>query len=134
MANISKLVEEIKGLSVMDVAELVKTLQEDLGVSAPAAGPSLAGSPAEAPAAGEAPAEGEQAGGSGVQTVILAAAGGNKIAVIKALREINPNLGLKEAKDLAEAAPKEVLADAKAEDAKSAKEKLEAAGATVELK
>lgn len=132
MANIEKLVEEIKGLSVMEVADLVKTLQEELGVSALPA--------ATAPAAQTAPANGEaagaeaQAGGAGVQTVVLANAGSNKIAVIKALREINPNLGLKEAKDLAEAAPKEVVVDVKADEAKAAKEKLEAAGATVELK
>ena len=111
----------------MEVAQLVKVLQSELGVSAmpvaQAAAPAAAAEgDAEAPAAG------------GLQTVVLAQAGGNKIAVIKALREINPNLGLKEAKDLAEAAPREVLTDAKAEDAKSAKEKLEAAGATVELK
>lgn len=126
--KLNKLVEEIKGLSVMEVAELVKVLQEELGVSsmpvtAQAAAPAAASEgEAETPAAG------------GVQTVVLANAGANKIAVIKALREINPNLGLKEAKDLAEAAPKEVLTDVKSEEAKSAKEKLEAAGATVELK
>lgn len=130
MADLSKLVEQIKGLSVMEVAELVKTLQEELGVSAPLAGGAFA---PQAPA-GEAPAEGEASGGTGLQTVVLANAGGNKIAVIKALREINPNLGLKEAKDLAEAAPKEIVVDVKPEEAKSAKEKLEAAGATVELK
>ncbi|OGY07714.1 MAG: 50S ribosomal protein L7/L12 [Candidatus Blackburnbacteria bacterium RIFCSPHIGHO2_01_FULL_44_64] len=125
--KVQGLVDQIKELSVMEVAELVKTLQEELGVSAMpvAATPQVAG-------ASEAPAE--QAASGGLQTVVLANAGGNKIAVIKALREINPNLGLKEAKDLAEAAPKEVLVDAKAEDAKSAKEKLEGAGATVELK
>ncbi|MBI2590537.1 MAG: 50S ribosomal protein L7/L12 [Candidatus Blackburnbacteria bacterium] len=132
MANLEKLVEEIKGLSVMEVAELVKTLQEELGVSAM---PVAAAAPA-APANGEASGNGAEAaaGGAGVQTVVLANAGTNKIAVIKALREINPNLGLKEAKDLAEAAPKEVVVDVKADEAKAAKEKLEAAGATVELK
>ncbi|MEK7521676.1 MAG: 50S ribosomal protein L7/L12 [Patescibacteria group bacterium] len=131
MADISKLVEEIKKLSVMEVADLVKVLQEELGVSAipqPTAGQPMAG--VADTGEGEAPT---QASG-GLQTVVLAQAGGNKIAVIKALREINPNLGLKEAKDLAEAAPKEVLTDVKAEEAKTAKEKLEAAGATVELK
>lgn len=129
MADVSKLVEEIKKLSVMEVAELVKVLQEELGVSAmvaPAATATAAVPSSDGPAA--------EASSSGVQTVVLTAAGGNKIAVIKALREINPNLGLKEAKDLAEAAPKEVVTDVKADEAKSAKEKLEAAGATVELK
>ena len=127
MADVSKLVEEIKGLTVTEVAELVKVLQVELGVSAmpPAAAPA-----APQPEAGQPVAE----AAGGLQTVVLANAGANKIAVIKALREINPNLGLKEAKDLAEAAPKEVAADVKAEEAKSAKEKLEAAGATVELK
>lgn len=127
--KLNKLVEEIKCLSVMEVAELVKTLQEELGVSAMP----VASTPAAAPAAGDGEAA-EAPTASGVQTVVLANAGANKIAVIKALREINPNLGLKEAKDLAEAAPKEVVTDVKTEEAKSAKEKLEAAGATVELK
>ena len=126
MADVSKLVEEIKGLTVTEVAELVKVLQVELGVSAmPPAAPA-----APQPEAGQPVAE----AAGGLQTVVLANAGANKIAVIKALREINPNLGLKEAKDLAEAAPKEVAADVKTEEAKSAKEKLEAAGATVELK
>ncbi|OGY09327.1 MAG: 50S ribosomal protein L7/L12 [Candidatus Blackburnbacteria bacterium RIFCSPHIGHO2_01_FULL_43_15b] len=131
--NIEKLVEEIKGLTVMELAELVKTLQEELGVSAmPVAAPDQPIAAANGEAAGN--AQSEQAAGTGVQTVVLANAGTNKIAVIKALREINPNLGLKEAKDLAEAAPKEVVVDVKADEAKAAKEKLEAAGATVELK
>jgi large subunit ribosomal protein L7/L12 len=80
--------------------------------------------------AGEVPAADE----GGNKTVVMTGAGDQKIAVIKALREINPNLGLKEAKDMTEALPVEILKDAKPEDAKSASEKLKAAGATVELK
>jgi large subunit ribosomal protein L7/L12 len=127
MADVTKLVEEIKTLSVMEVAELVKTLQEELGVSAmPVA---QAAAPA---AAGAEEAAGPAAGAN--QTVMLTGAGANKIGVIKALREINPSLGLKEAKDMTEKLPAEVLKDAKADDAKSAAEKLTAAGATIELK
>jgi len=89
--------------------------------------------PAGAPLAGaEAPA-GEAAGGA-TQTVTITGAGANKIAVIKALREINQNLTLVDAKNMTEQVPAEVLKDAKAEDTKSAIEKLKAAGATVEVK
>lgn len=128
--KVEKLVEDIKGLSVLELSELVKTLQDELGVSAM---PVAAASPAPT-SAEETPAEGAAQASGGVQTVVLANAGANKIAVIKALREINPNLGLKEAKNLAEAAPKEILTNVKAEEAKNAKAKLEAAGATTELK
>jgi large subunit ribosomal protein L7/L12 len=82
-------------------------------------------------AAGEAPAADA---GNANQTVVMTVSGANKIAVIKALREINPNLTLMDAKGMTETLPAEVLKDAKAEDAKSASEKLKAAGATVELK
>ena len=135
MANksVDKLIEAISELSVLELSELVKGLQEKLGVSA---------MPVAAPTAGSGQAAGaeaaEEAGsGPATQTVVLTDAGTNKIGVIKALREINPQLGLKEAKDITEGleqAPKEVLSNAKAEDAKLAKEKLVAAGAKVELK
>lgn len=127
MANkVEKIVEEVAELSVLELSELVTSLQDKLGVSAmPIA---AAAAPAAAPEAAAAPAAGAN------QTVVMTAAGGNKIAVIKALREINPNWGLKEAKDMTEATPAEILKDAKAEDAKSAADKLKAAGATVELK
>jgi len=92
---------------------------------APMAAPAAAGAPA-----GDAPAE-EAAGGG---TVIMTASGDNKISVIKALREINQNWGLKEAKDMTDNLPAEILKDAKPEDAKAAAEKLKAAGATVEMK
>ena len=130
---VEKLTDEISKLSVMDLADLVNALQDKLGVSA-AAPVSVAAAPAGA--AGEAPAggAGAQAGGAATQTVTMTNAGGNKIAVIKALREINQNLGLKEAKDATENVPFEVMKDAKADDAKGAVEKLKAAGATVEVK
>ena len=86
---------------------------------------------AAAPAAGEAPAADTA---SATQTVIMTASGANKISVIKALREINPNLTLMDAKGMTETLPAEILKDAKAEDAKSASEKFKTAGATVELK
>ena len=124
--TVEKLVEEISKLSVLDLSELVSALQEKLGVS---------GVPvvvaAAAPAAGEAPAAADEGGN---KTVIMTGAGDNKIGVIKALREINQNWTLMEAKGMTEALPAEVLKDAKAEDAKSAESKLKAAGATVELK
>jgi large subunit ribosomal protein L7/L12 len=128
-SKVEKLIEEISNLSVLELSEMVTALQEKFGVSAmPVA------SAAPAAAAPAADAAGAQAGESSTQTVVLTAAGANKIAVIKALREINQNLGLKEAKDMTEAVPANVLENAKTEDAKAAAEKLKAAGATVELK
>lgn len=128
--KLEKIAKEIEELSVLELSELVGALQERLGVSAM---PTMA---ATAPSAAGAPAEGgeQQAGGAGVQTVVMTDSGSNKIAVIKALREINQNLGLKEAKDMTDKVPAEVVKDVKAEEAKTAKEKLEAAGAKVELK
>ncbi|WKZ25601.1 MAG: 50S ribosomal protein L7/L12 [bacterium] len=125
--TVEKLVEEISKLSVLELSELVTALQDKLGVSAM---PVAAAAPVAAPA-GDAPAAAAEGGN---QTVVLAATGDNKIAVIKALREINQALGLQEAKAATETLPFEVLKDAKAEDVKSASEKLKAAGATVELK
>lgn len=129
MANkVNELVEEISKLTVLDLSELVTALQDKLGVSAM---PVAAAAPAAAAAAGDAP-QGEASGGN--QTVVMTNSGATKIAVIKALREINQTLGLKEAKDATETLPFEVLKDAKPEDVKSAVEKLKAAGASVELK
>ena len=125
--KIDELVEEIGKLTVLDLSELVTALQDKLGVSAM---PVAAAAAPAAAAAGDAPAE--ESGGN--QTVVMTATGENKIAVIKALREINQNLGLQEAKSATENLPFEVLKDAKAEDAKGAADKLKAAGATVELK
>lgn len=126
---VSKLVEEIGKLSVLELSELVTELQDKLGVSAM---PMAAAAPA---AGGNGEAAGEEAADEGGnKTVVLTETGGNKIAVIKAIREIDQNLGLKEAKDMTEATPAEILKDAKAEEAKEAADKLKAAGATVELK
>jgi len=126
--KVEKMVEEVSKLSVLELSELVSALQEKLGVSA--AMP-VAAAPAAAPAGGETPAE---AAGSANQTVTMTDSGANKIAVIKALREINPNLTLMDAKGMTDTVPAEVLKDAKAEDAKAASDKLTAAGAKVELK
>jgi len=124
--KVEKMVEEVAKLSVLELSELVSALQEKLGVSAM---PVAAAAPAAA-AGAAAPAAEE----GGNKTVVMTAAGANKIGVIKALREINPNLTLMDAKGMTETVPAEILKDAKAEDAKSAEEKLKAAGATVELK
>ncbi|MBI2405744.1 50S ribosomal protein L7/L12 [Candidatus Microgenomates bacterium] len=127
-SNVDTLVDQIGELSVLELSDLVSKLQEKLGVSAMA--------PVAVPAAGAATSGGEEAPAEAksTATVILTDAGSNKIAVIKALREINNALGLKEAKDITEATPKEILSNAKMEEATAAKEKLEAAGAKVELK
>lgn len=126
-ANLTKIIEAVEKLTVLELADLVKALEEKFGVSA---APMAIGAVAAA-AAGAAPAA--QAEEKSEYQVVLTAAGANKIGVIKALREINQELGLKEAKDLAEAAPKEV-GTYKKEQAEEAKKKLEAAGAQVELK
>ncbi len=120
MADLAKIVKELSTLTVMEAAELSKMLETEWGVSAAA--------PVAAAAAG-----GEAAEEKTDFDVILASMGGNKIAVIKEVRTIT-GLGLKEAKDLVEAAPKAVKEGVAAADAEEMKEKLEAAGATVELK
>ena len=121
-----QLIEEISSMTVLEMAELVKALEEKFGVSAaaPVAG---AAAPAAAPAAGAATEEKTEF------SVDLSAAGANKIAVIKAVREIT-GLGLKEAKDLVDGAPKTVKENVAKADAEEMKKKLSAAGATVELK
>lgn len=121
-----ELIESIEGLSVLELSELVKELENRFGVSAAA--------PVAMAAAGGAAAGAEAAEEKSSYDVVLASAGDKKIQVIKAVREIKPDLGLKEAKDLVEAAPKDLLKGAKKEDAEAAKAKLEEAGATVELK
>lgn len=126
--NLSEIIEKIEKLSVLELADLVKALEDKFGVTA-------AAPVAAAPAAGAAAAPaGEAAPEQTVFNVILASAGANKIGVIKAVRELNQALGLKEAKDLVEAAPKEVLNAVNKTAAEEAKKKLEAAGAKVELK
>ena len=126
--KVGELVEEIGKLSVLELSDLVTELQEKLGVSAM---PVAAAAPVAAPA-GEAEAQAPTA--AAMQTVVMTDSGANKIGVIKALREINQNLTLMDAKAMTETLPAEVLKDAKAEDAKGASEKLTAAGAKVEVK
>ncbi len=124
-AKLTKIIEEVEKLSVLELADLVKALEDKFGVSA-AAPAAVAAAAAPAAAAPQEEAKSEY-------QVVLTSSGANKIGVIKALREIKQELGLKEAKDLAEAAPKEV-GTFKKEEAETAKKKLEAAGAQVELK
>lgn len=133
MAKKDDLLKQIEELSVMELADLVKDLEEKFGVSAAPvamATPAAAGTSASATAGGSDEPKEEQT----TFNVVLANAGANKISVIKAVREVNQTLGLKEAKDLVEAAPKEVLNAVNKSTAEEAKTKLEAAGATVELK
>ena len=129
--KVEELVEEISALSVLELSDLVNELQDKLGVTATMP---VAAAPAGGVPATEGGPEAQAQGGGGVQTVVMTNAGGNKIAVIKALREINQNLTLMDAKNMTEQVPVEILKDAKAEEVKSAEEKLKAAGATVELK
>lgn len=130
MAKVSKddLLKTVEEMSVLELSEFVKTLEEKFGVSAQAM---VAAAPAgAAPAAETAEPVEEQT----VFNVVIASSGANKIGVIKALRELVPTLGLKDAKDLVDAAPKEIMTAVNKKTAQEAKEKLVAAGATVELK
>ena len=120
--KIASMIEEIKALTVLELNELVKAIEEEFGVSA-AAPVAVAGAVAAAPAAEE----------KTDFDVILSDVGANKIAVIKVVREIT-GLGLKEAKDLVDNAPKALKEGASKEEAESINEKIEAAGAKVELK
>ena len=124
MADLEKIVEELSSLSVLEASELSKLLEDKWGVTA--AAPVAVAAPAAG--SGEAAAEEKDS-----FTVVLAAAGDKKINVIKEVRTIT-GLGLKEAKDLVEGAPKDVKEGASKDEANEIKEKLEAAGATVELK
>ncbi len=125
-----ELLTAIEEMSVLELSELVKALEEKFGVTA--AQPMMAAAPAGAGAAsGEAAEEAEE---QTIFNVVITASGANKLGVIKTLRELAPTLGLKEAKDLVDAAPKEVLMQVNKKTADEAKEKLTAAGATVELK
>jgi len=123
MADLNTLVEEIKKLTVMEVSELVKKLEEEFGVSAAAPVAVMAGGAAPAAAAEE----------KSEFTVVLKEAGANKIAVIKIVKELT-GLGLGEAKALVDGAPKEIKENVPAEEAKAIEAKLKEAGATVELK
>ena len=119
------LIEEIKGMSVLDLADVVKALEEEFGVSA-AAPVAVAAAPGAGDGGGEAAEEKTEF------DVVLKDIGVKKIAVIKAVRELTP-LGLKEAKDLVEAAPKAVLEGVSKDDAEAAKAKLEEAGASADI-
>ena len=125
MSKIEKLVDDLSGLTVLEAAELAKLLEEKWGVSAAAPIAAMA-----APAAGAAAAPAVE---KTEFTVVLASAGDKKINVIKEIRAIT-GLGLKEAKDLVEGAPKEVKADVSKDEANKIKKQLEDAGAKVELK
>lgn len=127
MANVTSILESIEKLTLLEASELVKAMEEKFGVSAAAP---VAVAAVAAPAAGAADAAAE---GSSEVTVVLASAGANKIAVLKEVRAIT-GLGLKEAKDLVDAAPKPIKENVKKEDADAIKKQLEAAGATVEIK
>ncbi len=123
------LIKQIEQLSVLELSDLVKALEERFGVSAAAPMMAMGAMPAAGGAAAEAADEGKA-----IYSIHLTDAGAQKIAVIKAIREIRPDLGLKEAKDLVDAAPKEVKPNVPKDEAEEAKKKLEAAGAKVELK
>jgi len=127
MADLQQLEEQIVGLSLLEAAELVKKLEDRLGVSAAAAAPVMVAAGGGA-AAGAAPAEEKTE-----FTVVLTSAGANKINVIKAVREVT-SLGLKEAKDLVDGAPKTVKEGVSKEEAATIQKKFQEAGATVEVK
>ena len=125
MADINSIAESIQGLTLLEASQLVKLLEEKLGVSAAAA---VAAAPAAGAAAAAAPVEEKTE-----FTVVLTAAGANKINVIKAVREVT-SLGLKEAKDLVDGAPKTVKEGVNKDEAEAIRKKFTDAGATVEVK
>lgn len=128
-AKVEKIAKEIEGLTALELSELAKHLEEVFGVSAM---PAMAAMPMAG-----APAAGGDAGAAEEKTsfsVMLTEAGANKLAVIKAVREVKPDLGLMDAKKLVEEAPKEILAGAKKDDAEAAVKKIVDAGGKAELK
>jgi large subunit ribosomal protein L7/L12 len=129
MADINAIADQIQGLSLLEASQLVKLLEEKLGVSAAAASVAVA-----APAAGGAGAAAAPAAEEKTEfTVVLTAAGANKINVIKAVREVT-SLGLKEAKDLVDGAPKPIKEGVTKDEAEAIRKKFTDAGATVEVK
>jgi large subunit ribosomal protein L7/L12 len=128
MANLEKLVDELSALTVLEAADLSKLLEEKWGVSA-AAPVAVAAAPG---AAGAAPAEAAEE--QTEFTVVLTAGGDKKINVIKEVRSVRPDLGLKEAKDLVEGAPQNVKENVSKQEAEEIKKKLEEAGASVQVK
>jgi large subunit ribosomal protein L7/L12 len=129
MSKINEVIEIVKGLTVLELSELVKAFEEEFGVSA-AAPVAVAAGPAAGGSAAAAPAEEEQT----EFDVILIEAGEKKINVIKVVRELIPGLGLKEAKDLVDGAPKPIKEKVSKDEADSAKAKLEESGAKVQIK
>src|SRR5256884_1287770 len=128
MSKVQNIIEEIKGLTLLEASELVKGIEQAFGVSAAAAAVAAAPAAGGGAAAAAAPAEEKTE-----FNVILTAIGGNKIGVIKAVREIT-SLGLKEAKDLVEGAPKPIKEGVNKDEAENIKKKFTEAGATVEIK
>jgi large subunit ribosomal protein L7/L12 len=126
--NAQKVMDMVEKMTVLELNDLVKALEEKFGVSA--AAPMMMGAMPASNGGGPAEEVEEQT----EFDVVLADAGANKIGVIKAVREINPQLGLVDAKNLVESAPKAIVEGAKKEEAEAAKKKLEDAGAKVELK
>jgi large subunit ribosomal protein L7/L12 len=126
--KVQSIIESIKGLSLLEASELVKGLEQTFGVSAAAASVAVAAAPAAGGGGAAAPAEEKTE-----FNVILTAVGGNQIGVIKAVREVT-SLGLKEAKDLVEGAPKPVKEGVSKDEAENIKKKFAEAGATVEVK
>lgn len=122
--SVESILESIEKLTLLEAAELVKAMEEKFGVSAAAPVAAVAAAPAAAAEAAEEASE---------VSVILASAGANKIAVLKEVRAIT-GLGLKEAKDLVDGAPKPIKENVKKEEAEAMKKQLEAAGASVEIK
>jgi len=123
--KLQKIIDQVAKLSVLELSELVKALEKKFDVQAIAAAPATAtGGEANAPAAEE----------KTIFTVVMTEAGSQKINVIKALREIKQDIGLKDAKDMTDQVPAEVLTEVKKDQAEEAKKKLEEAGAKVELK
>jgi large subunit ribosomal protein L7/L12 len=127
MADINAIADQIQGLTLLEASQLVKMLEEKLGVSAAAAGPAVMAGPAAGAAAAPVAEEKTEF------TVVLTAVGANKINVIKAVREVT-SLGLKEAKDLVDGAPKSIKEGVSKDEAETIKKKFTDAGATVEIK
>lgn len=125
--KLEKIAKELEGLTTLEMAELAKYLEEKFGVSAMPAVAAVAAAPTTG-------AQTSQEEEKSTFTVVLSNAGANKLAVIKVVRELLPNLGLMDAKKMVESAPQELLKDVKKETAEEAKKKLEAAGAKVDLK
>ena len=128
--KVQSIIESIKGLSLLEASELVKGLEETFGVSAAAASVAVAAAPGGGGGGGGAAAPAEE---KTEFNVVLTAVGGNKIGVIKVVREVT-SLGLKEAKDLVEGAPKAVKEGVSKDEAENIKKKFAEAGATVEVK